>query len=33
MLVYLNVTPKHYDRRYPFIYLGEQRQCGIELLV
>ena len=25
--------PQHYDRRYPFIHLGEERQCGIKLLV
>ena len=25
--------PQHYDRQYPFIHLGEERQCGITFLV
>ena len=33
MLVHRKVTPQHYDRRYPFIHLGEERQCGIKFLV
>ena len=23
-------SPQHYDRRYPFVHLGEERQCGIK---
>ena len=33
MLVHHKVTPQHYDRRYPFIHLGEESQCGIKFLV
>ena len=29
MLVNHKVTPQHYNRQYPFIHLGEERQCGI----
>ena len=33
MLVHRKVTPRHYDRRYPFIHLGEERQCEIKFLI
>ena len=34
MLVHHKVTPpQHYDRLYPFIHLGEERQCEIKFLV
>ena len=33
MLVHRKVTPQHYDRWYPFIHLGEKRQCGVKFLV
>ena len=33
MLVHRKVTPQHYDCRYPFIHLGEERQCEIKFLV
>ena len=33
MLVHRKVIPQHYDRRYPFIHLGEERQCEIKFLV
>ena len=33
MLVHPKVTPQHYDRRYPFIHLGEERQCEIKFLI
>ena len=33
MLVHRKVIHQHYDRRYPFIRLGEQRQYGIKFLI
>ena len=29
----VKVTPQHYDRRYPFMHLGEERQCGVKFIV
>ena len=33
MLVHHKVIHQHYDCRYPFMHLGEERQCGIKFLV
>ena len=33
MLVHHNFTLQHHDRQYPFICLGEERQCEVKFLV